>query len=550
MALGLDARATFLAVVKGDVSDAVGKFDKLGKSVDKSTGQSTSTIGKFKAFGKGAMAELGASTATLAATAAASFAALAADGARAFVELGKKSLDLARATGLTVEEASRWIEVAGDYGVEADALQTSIGKLNRTLTPEIAAKYGIALKDAAGNARSSSDIFLDAIVLLNETPDAGLRARRGTELLGRGWQSLAPILGKSRAQYEDMLDSVKEGMVITEEEAQKSEELRLALDDLSDSWESFKLGLGEAVAEGAPVLKFLGDMLGYVDDIEQRFYTPFEAVSDVVRAFSDDGNDAADSIKTTGDMLIGLGGESPTSGISMARSLVVGLGEDAYDTAWEIKGISDRFAGLLGQIDERQALRNIKDDFDELKTLAAEAYAAGVEGADDAEQKNRDYQRALDDLRVSGIGYADMLGNIPPTKVTEFLTLVDQQKFDEAEALLNSLATGRVVGFQPRIVFGRGGGIGGGGQIVLSDEDFPGMATGGPVSANMPYMVGERGPELFMPATSGTIIPNNALGGGNVTVIINNPVSSGEQIANELAAYVRRNGTRFLTGVS
>jgi hypothetical protein len=34
-----------------------------------------------------------------------------------------------------------------------------------------------------------------------------------------------------------------------------------------------------------------------------------------------------------------------------------------------------------------------------------------------------------------------------------------------------------------------------------------------------------------------------------VTVVINNPVSSGEQIANELAAYVRRNGTRFLQGV-
>jgi hypothetical protein len=36
-------------------------------------------------------------------------------------------------------------------------------------------------------------------------------------------------------------------------------------------------------------------------------------------------------------------------------------------------------------------------------------------------------------------------------------------------------------------------------------------ADGGPVSANRPYIVGERGPELFMSATSGTIIPNHAL---------------------------------------
>lgn len=40
-------------------------------------------------------------------------------------------------------------------------------------------------------------------------------------------------------------------------------------------------------------------------------------------------------------------------------------------------------------------------------------------------------------------------------------------------------------------------------------------AMGGPVSAGSPYMVGERGPELFVPERSGTIVPN---GGGNVTL--------------------------------
>jgi hypothetical protein len=43
-------------------------------------------------------------------------------------------------------------------------------------------------------------------------------------------------------------------------------------------------------------------------------------------------------------------------------------------------------------------------------------------------------------------------------------------------------------------------------------------ATGGPVSADAPYLVGERGAELFVPNTSGSIVPNHKLGGGNVTV--------------------------------
>ena len=36
----------------------------------------------------------------------------------------------------------------------------------------------------------------------------------------------------------------------------------------------------------------------------------------------------------------------------------------------------------------------------------------------------------------------------------------------------------------------------------------PGRATGGPVSAGSPYIVGERGPELFVPASNGNINPN------------------------------------------
>ncbi len=38
-------------------------------------------------------------------------------------------------------------------------------------------------------------------------------------------------------------------------------------------------------------------------------------------------------------------------------------------------------------------------------------------------------------------------------------------------------------------------------------------AMGGPVSSGMAYLVGEEGPELFVPGSSGTIVPNDQLGG-------------------------------------
>jgi lambda family phage tail tape measure protein len=42
---------------------------------------------------------------------------------------------------------------------------------------------------------------------------------------------------------------------------------------------------------------------------------------------------------------------------------------------------------------------------------------------------------------------------------------------------------------------------------------FPGYADGGSPSIGQPAIVGERGPELFVPRTAGTIIPNHALSG-------------------------------------
>ena len=40
---------------------------------------------------------------------------------------------------------------------------------------------------------------------------------------------------------------------------------------------------------------------------------------------------------------------------------------------------------------------------------------------------------------------------------------------------------------------------------------FSGRASGGPVAARQPYIVGERGPEIFVPGTSGAVVPNHQM---------------------------------------
>ena len=77
-------------------------------------------------------------------------------------------------------------------------------------------------------------------------------------------------------------------------------------------------------------------------------------------------------------------------------------------------------------------------------------------------------------------------------------------------------------------------GIGGGmtnpfGNSSLFGAPFGVRANGGPVSSGRPYLVGERGPEMFVPGAQGNIVPNNAMGGGaNVTVNVDASGSSVE----------------------
>jgi len=89
------------------------------------------------------------------------------------------------------------------------------------------------------------------------------------------------------------------------------------------------------------------------------------------------------------------------------------------------------------------------------------------------------------------------------------------------------------------------------GPVVVSDDgrslgpDYEALgmptprAAGGPVAAGRPYLVGERGPELFMPTQAGGILPNGA-GGGVVQNIVFQVNGTGEQVARVVSEEITR----------
>ena len=98
---------------------------------------------------------------------------------------------------------------------------------------------------------------------------------------------------------------------------------------------------------------------------------------------------------------------------------------------------------------------------------------------------------------------------------------------DAAKSILNDLSSTLIKLGVNTILGGLTGGAGGifGSLPMLSPR-----ANGGPVKKGGNFLVGEKGPELFVPKRSGTIIPNDKLAGGGSTNISVNVDASGSSV--------------------
>ena len=98
---------------------------------------------------------------------------------------------------------------------------------------------------------------------------------------------------------------------------------------------------------------------------------------------------------------------------------------------------------------------------------------------------------------------------------------------------------------------GDGGLLGLGASLLGSVLGLPGRATGGPVAPGRGYLVGERGPELFVPTSAGRIDPSVGTGSPRevrVAITLNAPAGttpsqalqrSGRQVASAVRRALR-----------
>lgn len=172
-------------------------------------------------------------------------------------------------------------------------------------------------------------------------------------------------------------------------------------------------------------------------------------------------------------------------------------------------------------------------DLGESSSLTSEELAQMEQEVAKLEEKMKG---ASPELKAFAKGMEDALG-------TEFKNILLGNFDDIGDAFKNMIAEMTAKWLAAKAMGILSGGSGGGGM-------FGGFfADGGNPPLNRPSIVGERGPELFVPRSSGTIIPNEAMGGKTFNINMNFSGSQGGEDMRRSAKQAARELKRQLAGV-
>ena len=181
-----------------------------------------------------------------------------------------------------------------------------------------------------------------------------------------------------------------------------------------------------------------------------------------------------------------------------------------------VGGMKQRMEEINKLYDERRAqieattvaTKDEQDSFSAGWISAGEKYRNNIKtDFEYAQQQAQNFTKGFEDAFVKFVQTGKLsFKDLANTMIAEFARV-------QAQKLLNGIFGGS-----------SSAGSSGGGGFFGNVLGFLGgffKANGGPVAANSPYIVGERGPELFVPNNAGRVVPNNSLGMGSQSIINN-----------------------------
>lgn len=493
-------------------------------------------------------------------------AALAAVGVgsalRGLIDAGDKLDELSKRTSIAVETLSALTNNAKLAGVSQEELGSGIIKLSRSIAEAVSGageqrqafdNLGVAIRDANGKIRPTVDILADVAAGFQDAEDGAIKT-----------QYAVALFGKSGANFIEFLNTGREGVQalgasISTEFADQSATFMDNLDRIGQRIQStisekaapFLAFMNRQIEEAVRLDKMtrVGAGRGIVNPDfvvpEKSKVKPLTPLSkENTKEEKDNAKEIASAYQQISDEVFKLvNGERELAIFQFARKGAsveeIALYTEQLDKLAQLKEAQKANEEEAKQYAEQDKLnRQSRNDllekgkqlYDETRTpleklniaeaellrllelgiIDFDVYSRAVMQANDAMDKlAKDGEDQFADLEsaIRGWGneFTNIMANAVMTGKLSFKDLANSVISDLLRMSIQATIT------KPLLDLGMG---------FLGIQPAGKRALGGPVTSGQPYLVGEQGPEIFLPANSGTIIPNGQSGG----VVVNQTI--------------------------
>lgn len=251
-------------------------FDK-GLSEAQGSAQKSGT-GFKEAFGN--VAKTAAAAGAAITGAAASIYKIANDAAGATDRIDKMSQKI----GLSRQTFQEMDFVMSQSGGNVESLQMAMKTLRNVMDNDAGSieMFGVSVRDANGEFRSSEDIMMELISILQTWPDDVYKANAATLLFGRSGAELMPLLNGASGSLEEMRQQAHDlGLVLDDEAVDAGVHLTDTIDQVKRSFSSVMTQIGVKVM---PVIQNLLDViLKNMPQIQTALTSIFSVLGDVVQ---------------------------------------------------------------------------------------------------------------------------------------------------------------------------------------------------------------------------------------------------------------------------
>jgi hypothetical protein len=386
--------------------------------------------------------------------------------------------------------------------------------------------------DTASATRQPLETLNALITLFTKGTEGGMGLLQFKRLESEGipvFKLLREQFSLSRDQVEEYLKSINGtrfvldllrqslGKTFGGTEASNAKNLSTTFDDVKNAGEKLIASLGDSglnkvLAQTFILLKDIVDLIKNSDLVKflGLIGTGLGKVSDTIGK----GVDAYKKARKGYEEAIGMGGKPvvpPDAPVTPAPNTLVEevysqleKASDSFKLQWEdingiiAKGSVEGIKNVSGAIAESIVLgKNLTDTFKELtQKVLVRVLSQLIE-----EQLIKLALIALDQLKL-------FISKQQTAEIVKQNALLAQRQSMSVDSGGGSF-------FGDLFKIGASFFGGGGGMTPIDASVVSPFAEGGAVRGGMPITVGERGRELFVPSSNGTIVPNHDLGGGN-----------------------------------